>query len=94
MSIILPGGGISAGRFRQLFLLVMLEGKRKSADLTHVTGKILFGQGQRIIKEGNTMEELDDNIQKPNTLTDRFLTTQLTVLKKLKIAQIYRFRIY
>ena len=46
------GGGVTVGRFPQLFLLAMAQGKKQPADWAAFAWNILASQGQRIIKDG------------------------------------------
>jgi hypothetical protein len=80
------GGGVSVGRFQQLFLLAISEGKLDAADLALYAWKILAEQGQRILKDGTTLESDEDNISELRKAADLFLAKELAVLKALQIA--------
>ena len=49
------GGGITVGRFQQLFLLARSQGKKLPAEWTQFVWQVLVVQGQKIVKEGKTL---------------------------------------
>jgi len=49
------GGGITVGRFQQLFLLVKNQGKKQPAEWAEFVWQVLNQQGQRIVKEGKML---------------------------------------
>jgi SAM-dependent methyltransferase len=80
------GGGISVGRFQQLFLLARSQGKKQPAEWTEFVWQVLNQQGQRIIKEGKTLETAEENLAELSTQAGTFAEKQLPILKALGIA--------
>lgn len=80
------GGGVTVGRFQQLFLLAMSRGKKQPAEWAQVAWQILAAQGQKIVKEGKTLETAEENIAELTAQATAFAEKQLPVLKALQIA--------
>lgn len=80
------GGGIAVGRFQQLFLLAMGQGKKKSTDLAAYAWQILAAQGQKIVKEGKALDAAEENIAELTAQAKIFTEKQLPILKALQIA--------
>jgi len=80
------GGGIMVGRFQQLFLLALGQGEKQPADWAAFVWKILSEQGQRLLKEGKTLESADDNLAELTTQANAFAEKQMPVMKALGIA--------
>jgi len=77
------GGGIGVDRFSQLFLLGQ---QQKQADPVQYVWDVLNRQGQRLVKDGKTLESAEDNTAELRTRYEAFTTKQLPVLKQLGIA--------
>ncbi len=80
------GGGITVNRFQQLFLLALTQGKKQPADWAQFVWQILVSQGQKIIKEGKTLETPEENLAELSTQAQTFAEKQLPILKALQIA--------
>lgn len=80
------GGGVPVNRFQQLFLLSIQQGKKQPADWAQDTWAILSAQGQRLLKEGKTLETAEDNLAELTTQANDFAAKQLPILKALQIA--------
>jgi len=80
------GGGVTVGRFQQLFLLNLNHGRKQPAELAKLTWQILDAQGQRIIKEGRTLETPEENLAELTSQANIFAEKQLPILKALQIA--------
>lgn len=80
------GGGVTIGRFQQLFLLAIRQGKKLPAEWALFVWDILSAQGQRIVKEGKTLETTEDNLAELADQAQTFADKQLPVLKALGIA--------
>lgn len=80
------GGGITVPRFHQLFLLARAQGHKKPADWAQFTWNILAAQGQRLLKEGQTLESMEDNLAELTEQANAFAEKQLPILKALQIA--------
>jgi len=80
------GGGVAVGRFQQLFLLALNQGKKHPSDWAPMVWQILDSQGQKIIKEGKTLETMEENIAELTEQVQVFSEKQLPILKALQIA--------
>ncbi|OGT72228.1 MAG: methyltransferase [Gammaproteobacteria bacterium RIFCSPLOWO2_02_FULL_57_10] len=80
------GGGFVTGRFQQLFLLATKQGDSKASELALFVWQILQTQGQRISKDGHTLDTDDENLAELTAQAASFLEKYLPVLKALKIA--------
>lgn len=80
------GGGIPVNRFQQLFLLSIQQGKKKPADWAKDTWAILAAQGQRLLKEGKSLDTAEDNLAELTAQAQTFADKQLPILKALQIA--------
>jgi hypothetical protein len=79
------GGGIEVGRFHQIFLMAIQQGKNKSEDLAAFTDQILTSQGQKIIKDGKPIETTEQQLTELTTTATQFSIKQLPILKALQI---------
>jgi hypothetical protein len=80
------GGGITVGRFQQLFLLALSQGKRQPAEWAQVVWQVLAAQGQKIVKEGKTLDTPEENLTELTEQAQAFADKQLPILKALQIA--------
>ena len=80
------GGGISSGRFQQLFLLARSQGKLQPDEWAAFAWSILAAQGQRLLKDGKTLESEADNLAELTAQANTFAEKQLPILKALQIA--------
>lgn len=80
------GGGVSINRFQQLFLLALSQGKKQPAEWAQLVWQILVAQGQKIVKEGKTLETPEENIAELTIQATAFAQKQLPVLKALQMA--------
>jgi hypothetical protein len=79
------GGGIPIDRFQQLFLLAMREGRRSPEEWAAYAWDILAQQNQRIIKDGKTLERIEDNLEELKTQAREFESKKLPILRSLKV---------
>lgn len=79
------GGGIIAGRFQQLFLLGLSNGLKQPSDFAQFVWQILSAQRQKIVKDGNKLETVEENIKELTEQATVFLERQLPVLKALQV---------
>jgi SAM-dependent methyltransferase len=79
------GGGITVGRFQQLFLLAKSQGKKQPAEWAQFVWQVLNQQGQRILKEGKTLETAEENLAELTAQAATFAEKQLPILKALGI---------
>lgn len=79
------GGGVSVGRFQQLFLLAYLEGNKEPASWAEYVWSILKEQGQLIMKEERKLETEKENLEELNYLANEFASKGLIVLNRLSV---------
>ena len=80
------GGGVTVGRFQQLFLLAKSQGKELPADWAQFVLEVLTMQGQSILKEGKILETPEENLAELTTQAQAFADKQLPIFKVLGIA--------
>ena len=79
------GGGVGVSRFVQLFCLAITEGKKKPEEWAQFVWDILAAQGQRLLKEGKTLETPQDNLAELTEQANVFAQKQLPILKALQV---------
>ena len=79
-----PGGGFNLTRFQQIFLLARESGKSTSQDWAHFAWQHLDAQGQRLIKDGKTLETPEENLSELNAQAVA-LTEKLPILSALQL---------
>jgi SAM-dependent methyltransferase len=79
------GGGVMVGRFQQLFVLAMQQGKKKPEDWAAFVATILAAQGQKIVKEGKPLETAEEQLAELTTQANDFAAKQLPILRALEI---------
>lgn len=77
------GGGVSLGRFQQLFLLCR---QRKIADPPQFIWNTLSSQGQRLVRDGTPIDSAEETIAEIRKDYEEFTTKRLGVLEQLGIA--------
>ena len=77
---------VATGRFQQLFLLAISQGKKQSADLAFFVWQILSSQEQKIVKEGKTLETPEENVAELTDQANLFVEKQLPILKALEVS--------
>jgi SAM-dependent methyltransferase len=82
----LTGGGIAVNRFQQLFLLSIAQGRKQPADWASAVWETMAAQGQKVIKEGKTLETAEENLAELTAQATTFAEKQLPILKALQIA--------
>ena len=80
------GGGITVPRFPQLFLAAYAHGKKLPAEWAVATWQILATQGQRILRDGNTLDSAEENLAELTTQAQTFAHKLLPILKALQVA--------
>jgi len=80
------GTGIPVTRIQQLFLHSQQLGGKKTSDWTRFAWDALTAQGQRIVKDGKTVETPEDNMKEIQLQADAFQTSRMPLLKALGIA--------
>ena len=80
------GGGIPVGRFDQLFAYALAQGGKQPAQWAQVVWTILQAQGQKLLKEGKTLETAEENMAELTRQAEEFAQKRLPILKALQIA--------
>ncbi len=80
------GGGIAIGRFQQLFLLAISQGAKEPAQWAQLVWQILQSQGQKIVKDGKTLEAQEENLTELTAQATAFAKKTLPILKALQVA--------
>lgn len=80
------GGGVPVGRFHQLFLLARQQGHKQPKDWAQAVWNTLASQGQRLLKEGQTLESAEANLAELTTQAEAFAAQHLPLLKAMQIA--------
>ncbi|NML61179.1 methyltransferase [Massilia sp. RP-1-19] len=79
------GGGFAVNRFQQLFLISIGQGKEQPAEWAQSVWQILAAQGQKLVKEGKTLETSEENQTELTAQAQTFAERQLPILKALQI---------
>lgn len=79
------GGGIVVGRFQQLFLLALSQGRKQPTEWAQQAWQLLQAQGQKIVKEGRTLETVEENLAELTAQAYTFAEKQLPILRALQI---------
>lgn len=80
------GGGITVNRFQQLFLAALKQGKKQPAEWAGAVWQVLASQGQRLVKEGKTLEMAEENLAELTAQANEFAEKRLPILTALQIA--------
>ena len=81
------GGGVSVGRFPQLFVLALQQVKKKPEDWAAFVSQIFAAQGQKIVKDGKTLETAEEHLAELTAQAHEFSVKQFPNFKALQIAQ-------
>ena len=79
------GGGVVVGRFQQLFVLALLNGRKKPEEFADFVLQILASQGQKIVKDSKTLETSEENLLELRSQATVFAEQQLPVLRALQV---------
>lgn len=80
------GEGVQVDRFKQLFLLARAQGAKQSGDWADFVWNTISAQGQKLIKDGETLERDEENLLELRQRAAEFDEKHLPVLKALQIA--------
>lgn len=80
------GGGVSVGRFQQLFILSRKAGSTLPAEWANFAWQQLKKQGQRLLKDGTALQDEADNLAELTRQAKQFEEKNLPILIKLGIA--------
>ena len=67
------------------FRLIFITNRKAPADLARFVWDILAAQGQRIVKDGKTLDTAEDNIAELTIQAQTFADKQLPILKALQV---------
>ena len=81
----LTGGGIAVGRFAQLFLISILQGKKLPAEWAQAAWELLRTQGQKLVKAEKTLETPEENLAELTSQATVFAQKQLPILRSLMV---------
>ena len=79
------GGGVPVNRFEQLFLRELTQGQQDPRQWAAATWALLKAQGQRLIKEGKTLEADADNLAELGSQATAFESKRLPMLRRLRV---------
>lgn len=79
------GGGVPASRFEQLFIEAMADGERSASDMAGHVWRLLEARGERLIRDGQPMAGLDENMAELTQKAANFLTDRLPSLQALGV---------
>lgn len=79
------GGGIAVSRFQQIFIAAIAQGRKQPQEWAQMAWDLLAAQGQRIIKDGKTVDSPDDNLAELQSQAKAFAEKRLAVLKALQV---------
>ncbi len=79
------GGGVSVGRFQQLFLTAAKAGRKTPEEFAQFAWEILAAQGQKLLKDGAALETPEDNLRELIEQAKAFNQTGLPILRGLKV---------
>ena len=79
------GGGVAVGRFPKLFLLALSQGKKRPEDWAQLAWEVLAKQGQRLVRDGATLERAEDNLAELTAQASVFAEKELPMLSALQI---------
>ncbi|MFN7085201.1 MAG: class I SAM-dependent methyltransferase [Burkholderiales bacterium] len=80
------GGAVAVGRFQQLFLLARASGRPQPEQWAQFVWEILAAQGQKIVKEGKTLETAEENLAQLRSEAQAFAAARLPLLAALGVA--------
>lgn len=80
------GGGVACGRFDMIFLLAIRNGAKTPGQMAAYARDCLHQVGQKIIQDGEPIEDQEKALEHLAKLAESFTGTRLPVLKNLMIA--------
>jgi hypothetical protein len=79
------GGGVTVGRFAQMFLTARAEGLTEPEQWAGQVWEVLRTQGQRLIKDGKALDDPQENLAEIERQAKDFMLRQLPVLQALRV---------
>jgi len=80
------GGGVSVGRFGQMFLGARAKGAKKPADWAKQAWTTLAQQNQSIVKDGEVLKTAEANLEELAAQAKTFAEGSLSTLRRLQVA--------
>ena len=80
------GGAVTLSRFQLLFCLALQKGHKKPEDWAAYVWQVLSAQGQKLVKNGVTLESAEENTQELTEQAVHFGEKRLAILKALLVA--------
>jgi len=81
----LTGGGLLVTRFQQLFVLALTQGSKQPAEWAQFAWHVLAAQGQKLLKDGKTLESPEENLAELTSQAKVFQSKQLPILRALQV---------
>jgi SAM-dependent methyltransferase len=82
----MTGGAVSLDRVQQLFVLARLEGFQDTSQWAQFAWSIFCAQGQKLIRDGQTLDDAESNLRELARLAEHFEAKTLPLLKAVAIA--------
>lgn len=79
------GGGASVTRFQQLFLASIAQGATTPDEWAHATWQTISKQGHRVVKNGVTLQTVEENLDELKEQARTFAEKRVSALKALQI---------
>ncbi|ELX09400.1 putative oxidoreductase [Janthinobacterium sp. HH01] len=79
------GAGVAVGRFQQLFISAMAEGKQQPSEWAHYAWQVLKASQQTINKQGVKLLGDEDNLAELNSQATEFRDHRLQMLRALGV---------
>jgi hypothetical protein len=79
------GGGVAVPRFQKLFLLALRQKRQTPEEWAAYAWDLLNQQGQRIVKDGKSLDSADENLAELTAQARQFASERLPVLRALKV---------
>ena len=81
----LTGCGYNLNRFQQVFLALYKGGERSTDGLVKAVWDMMEQQGQRIILNGEKIEDVDKNLSHLKSAAEKFMSKDLPLFKTLQL---------
>jgi hypothetical protein len=79
------GGGLTINRFQQLFVCAIQKSMKKPEEWALFASQILTAQGQKILKDGEAIENSEQQLDELTIQANEFSTKKLPILKALQV---------
>lgn len=83
----LTGNAITVGRFPLIFLHAYVQGMKTREEWVDYAWQALQKNNQLLLKDGNTLQSKEDNVEELNNLVDDFEKTIFPLAKRLQIIE-------